>query len=165
MKLELPEIYWHGDKERIMSLDFSQKTINWSPAGRTLRTEQDFWSSGSTFWTKKRKNSLIIWETLKAGTILLLIVWNSPHAKSTSALPLMVCLFNPDRSVIVWELREKFVRFGSDEKEIGWAPMKILHAHSADVYDIRWSSDCKFIVSGSIDNSATVFNVRRGFFC
>ena len=23
MKLELPEIYWHGDKERIMSLDFS----------------------------------------------------------------------------------------------------------------------------------------------
>lgn len=23
MKIELPEIYWHGDKERIMTLDFS----------------------------------------------------------------------------------------------------------------------------------------------
>jgi hypothetical protein len=22
MKIEIPEIYWHGDKERIMSIDF-----------------------------------------------------------------------------------------------------------------------------------------------
>ena len=58
-------------------------------------------------------------------------------------------------------MREKYVSFGSEEKEIGWAPLKILLGHTADVFDLQWSSDGKYIISGSIDNSAIIYSVEK----
>ena len=45
---------------------------------------------------------------------------------------------------------------------MGWNTCKILFGHSSDVFDIRWSNDSKYLISGSIDNSAILWNVEKG---
>lgn len=71
-------------------------------------------------------------------------------------------MFFTDHQVIVWERREKYKCFGSDVKEIGWSPLKILIGHSRDIIDLRWSNDNKYLLTGSIDNSAILWNVEKG---
>ena len=34
--------------------------------------------------------------------------------------------------------------------------------HLGDVYDLCWSSDSRFIVSGSVDNSAIAWDTQKG---
>lgn len=54
-------------------------------------------------------------------------------------------------------------QFGEDvEDPQSWSVDKSLRGHLADVYDIEWSSDGKYMVSGSIDNKVLVWDVHRG---
>lgn len=79
-----------------------------------------------------------------------------------------------DSSVIIWTLRRRAVEFGSSQTEITWCPYKILkypkmftplltqnRCHTSDVYDLAWSRDSQYLVSGSIDNSAILWSVER----
>lgn len=43
-----------------------------------------------------------------------------------------------------------------------WMRHKILRGHLEDVYDLAWSPDSLFLVSGSVDNKANVWDVKRG---
>lgn len=43
-----------------------------------------------------------------------------------------------------------------------WNQVKVLRGHLEDVVDISWSKDGKFLVSGSVDNEAIVWNVATG---
>lgn len=46
------------------------------------------------------------------------------------------------------------------EKEI-WLTFKILRGHIDDVYDLSWSQDSQFLLSGSVDNTAIVWDVQK----
>ena len=37
-----------------------------------------------------------------------------------------------------------------------------VRSHLEDVYDISWSPDGKYLVSGSVDNSAILWDVKKG---
>ena len=64
--------------------------------------------------------------------------------------------------MVIWVRREKFTRFGSEEKELGWAPFKVpLFGHVSDITDLRWSRDSKYLLSGSVDNSAILWNIEK----
>lgn len=74
-----------------------------------------------------------------------------------------------DESVIfIWRLKPEseaaniFDRDDASEadKEI-WLTFKILRGHMDDVYDLSWSPDSQFLISGSIDNSAMVWDVQK----
>lgn len=43
-----------------------------------------------------------------------------------------------------------------------WVIYKVLRGHLDDVYDLSWSSDSTFLISGSVDNSAVVWDVEKG---
>lgn len=47
------------------------------------------------------------------------------------------------------------------DKEI-WLTLKILRGHMEDVYDLSWSPDSLSLVSGSVDNTAMIWNVETG---
>ena len=42
-----------------------------------------------------------------------------------------------------------------------WCETKILLGHVKEVYDLRWSLDGKYIVSGSMDDRAILWNVEK----
>lgn len=46
------------------------------------------------------------------------------------------------------------------DKEV-WIVYKILRGHMEDVYDLSWSLDSQFLVSGSVDNKAIVWDVNK----
>lgn len=46
------------------------------------------------------------------------------------------------------------------EKET-WLIHKILRGHMEDVYDLSWSQDSQFLISGSVDNTAIVWDVEK----
>lgn len=51
----------------------------------------------------------------------------------------------------------------SKNKE-NWSLVKLLRGHLEDIYDLCWSPDSSGIISGSIDNSAIVWDVQKGEF-
>ena len=49
----------------------------------------------------------------------------------------------------------------SKNKE-NWTIVKLLRGHLEDVYDLCWSPDSTSLISGSVDNSAIVWDVLKG---
>lgn len=43
-----------------------------------------------------------------------------------------------------------------------WLIQKVLRGHVEDVYDLSWSQDSQFLLSGSVDNTAIVWDVQKG---
>jgi len=39
---------------------------------------------------------------------------------------------------------------------------KCCRSHLEDVYDISWSADSKLLLSGSVDNTAILWDVKKG---
>ena len=75
-----------------------------------------------------------------------------------------------DESVIfIWRLKpdsETVNIFDRDsltdqDKEV-WLTLKILRGHMEDIYDLSWSPNSQFLISGSVDNTAIVWDVHKG---
>ena len=49
----------------------------------------------------------------------------------------------------------------SKNKE-NWTIVKLLRGHLEDIYDLCWSPDSTSLISGSVDNSAIVWDVLKG---
>jgi len=69
--------------------------------------------------------------------------------------------------VFIWKLSEASGKADgnlledSDSKE-NWTAVKTLRGHLEDVYDLCWSSDSNCIITGSVDNTAIVWDVQKG---
>lgn len=48
----------------------------------------------------------------------------------------------------------------TDNKE-QWILWKILRGHVQDIYDINWSPDSKHLISGSVDNTAIMWDIHN----
>lgn len=64
------------------------------------------------------------------------------------------------------ENKEVVSRFAeSDDEEFEretWRVQSMMRGSLSDIYDIAWSPDGRFIISGSIDNTARIWDVRDG---
>ena len=52
---------------------------------------------------------------------------------------------------------------GKENKE-QWTVYKMLRGHIEDIYDLCWSSCSSFLISGSVDNTAILWDVAKGYF-
>jgi chromatin assembly factor 1 subunit B len=43
-----------------------------------------------------------------------------------------------------------------------WLGIRLLRGHMEDIYDLSWSPDSLNLISGSVDNSAIVWDVHKG---
>jgi chromatin assembly factor 1 subunit B len=67
-----------------------------------------------------------------------------------------------DSAIVIWVQKSRPVEFGSTLEKVTWSNHKILRGHLSDIYDISWSPDSRYLISGSVDNSAIIFNMEKG---
>ncbi|XP_016120455.1 chromatin assembly factor 1 subunit B-like, partial [Sinocyclocheilus grahami] len=74
-------------------------------------------------------------------------------------------------AILLWKLNdnkepEQTPAFQENEDDQlnkeSWSVVKTLRGHIEDVYDISWTSDGNFMVSGSVDNTAIMWDVNKG---
>uniref|UniRef100_K1Q3I7 Chromatin assembly factor 1 subunit B n=1 Tax=Magallana gigas TaxID=29159 RepID=K1Q3I7_MAGGI len=158
MKVTTPEISWH-ERDPVYSADFQPGT----------HSIQRIVTAGVDKYAR-------IWKVSVEpdGKCCVEFLSNlKRHSKSVN-----VCRFSPDGEylatagddevVIIWKLSDASVNPGNlfqdedeDNKE-NWVACKIFRqGHLAEIYDLCWSSDGKKLVSGSMDNTAIVWDVVK----
>ena len=45
-----------------------------------------------------------------------------------------------------------------------WSVVKVFRGHLEDIYDLCWSHDSCYIITGSVDNSAIIWDAQKGNF-
>ncbi|KAK3098179.1 hypothetical protein FSP39_016905 [Pinctada imbricata] len=148
MKVVTPEISWH-EKDPVYSIDYQPCT------GPVLRIATGGVDKYVRIWqvkvSKDGKTTVDFLSNLKR------------HSKAVN-----VCRFSPDDAVILfWKLSESSANPGNlfEDEEMenkeNWVVSKALRGHLEDIYDVCWSSDGKRMVSGSVDNSAILWDLVK----
>ncbi|XP_058066704.1 chromatin assembly factor 1 subunit B [Anopheles bellator] len=163
MKCQIPEISWHN-RDPVLSVDIQ-------PKGSNDRDDQHHrLASGGT------DSHVLIWYMVQnpdCGTITLDLAADlTRHQRAVNAVRWSpsgdLLASGDDESVIfIWKQKgeSEVVNIldttNEQDKEI-WLTMKILRGHMEDVYDLSWSANSAFLISGSVDNTAIVWDVMRG---
>lgn len=192
MRVKTPQVAWHGREEAggkndpILSLDVHH-TLTLATAGtdnciRIWRLkpngldlfdevephEQPVAAPSSA---RPRPSEL----TRKGPTTTTRALYNFAFALVGHERPVNVVRFSPngeclasagdDARVVLWRRNDTITSEGwswaqaESEREVQY---KIFKGHLDDVYDLQWSPDGRFLISGSIDNCAIVWDVRTG---
>ena len=211
MRIEIPQIFWHGNRDRIMSIDFYPNSNYLVTCGAEIEEKSyvKLWeiiiknqiniSSSSNINNNNNINNIpsqqnnsnnnINQNNLINQNIIQTDIYNLINSNKTEntlyvhpvflydligahTATVNICRFSPngmylatgsdDSSIVIWTQRLRPISFGSTEEKIIWSNHKILRGHLSDVYDISWSPDSKYILSGSVDNSAIIFNIEKG---
>ncbi|XP_076857729.1 chromatin assembly factor 1 subunit B [Brachyhypopomus gauderio] len=161
MKVVTCEIAWHN-KEPVYSLDFQQNA-----EGRIDRLATAGVDTTVRMWRADRgpdgKAVVEFLSNLARHTKAVNVVRFSPTSE-------LLASGGDDAFILLWKLND------SKEPELGpafqeeedaqlnkesWNVVKILRGHIEDVYDLSWSSDGNFLVSGSVDNTAIMWDIQK----
>lgn len=154
MKCIIPEISWHN-REPVLSVDL-HPDIN----------------SFYKLATGGGDSHILIWQinieengALKQEVISDL----KRHQKSVNVVRwspsgMYLASADDDANIIIWQLKTDNIPSLDDEtndREV-WVVFKILRCHKEDIYDICWSPNSSKLLSGSIDNTAILWDVQKG---
>lgn len=74
-----------------------------------------------------------------------------------------------ESAIIIWKKRQETdapdLNGPGDNETVSkesWTVVKILRGHLEDVYDLCWSPDSSSLISGSVDNTAIMWDVQKG---
>lgn len=162
MKCKIPEISWHN-RDPVLSVDIQPKSTPTSNGSETYRL-----ASGGT------DSHVLIWYlTLAADDIELDLAADlSRHQRAVNVVkwsPNGELLASGDDESVVFIWKQKadtdplniLENTNEQDKEV-WITLKVLRGHMEDVYDLSWSPNSLFLVSGSVDNSAMIWDVHKG---
>uniref|UniRef100_A0A8C5AI50 Chromatin assembly factor 1 subunit B n=1 Tax=Gadus morhua TaxID=8049 RepID=A0A8C5AI50_GADMO len=162
MKVVTCEIAWHN-KEPVYSLDFQHHGD-----GRVLRLA-----------TAGVDTTVRVWRVDTGPDGKAVVDFLSNLARHTKAVN--VVRFSPggellasggdDAAILLWKLNdqkepESSPLFQEEDDSLlnkeSWSVVKTLRGHIEDVYDISWTREGTFMVSGSVDNTAILWDVAKG---
>ena len=175
MKVEIPQIHWHGDRDRIMSIDFYPNSNILVTAGGESEEKHfiKIWEIGES--DEDMKNSQPICSN-ENGSIKTKLKY-SYYLTGAHNSVVNILRFSPDgkylasagddQAIILWTLKKRPIEFGNSEEKILWSLNKLFRGHSGDIYDISWSPDSNHLISASVDNSAIIWNIEKnkGIIC
>ncbi|KAL6268211.1 hypothetical protein P5V15_001322 [Pogonomyrmex californicus] len=163
MKCITPEISWHN-RDPVLSVDI-QNGVSKN-------------SKGETFWrvaTGGADNHVLIWylTTTKCGGATVDFAADlDRHQKAVNIVRFSpskeILASGDDESIIIlWKVKEgqdSTFSLPSDDTENKeqWTSWKVLRGHIEDIYDISWSPDSNSLISGSVDNTAILWDVQKG---
>ncbi|KAI1315042.1 hypothetical protein EDD11_001382 [Mortierella claussenii] len=147
MRVKPLQIHWH-DKQPIYSAHFEP-----GPKGRLATAGGD--------------GNVRLWRVVKDKEK------DSTHIEFLSSLnrhtaAVNVVRFSPtDGNIILWrptETKDAASKFAeSDDEECEretWRVQSMMRGSLSDIYDLAWSPDGRYIISGSIDNTARIWDVK-----
>lgn len=158
MKVTTPEISWHA-KEAIYSVDIQPKQEN-----HPCRVATAGIDSNVRIWELKPE--------VKTGISFLSNL--TRHEKAVNIVRFsksgsILASGGDDGTIILWRLSDKneAPNIFDDDADIGknvetWNAFKMLRGHVEDINDLSWSSDDKYIISGSIDHTAIMWDITKG---
>ncbi|CAG8013078.1 unnamed protein product [Penicillium olsonii] len=147
-------ISWHNDNAPIYSVHFDP-----NGKGRLATAGNDnnvrLWKVEST--GEERKVTYL--STLIKHTQAVNVVRFSPKGE-------MLASAGDDGNVLLWVPSELQTQAGlgedrSDDKET-WRVKHMCRSSGAEIYDLAWSPDGVFIITGSMDNIARIYNAQTG---
>ncbi|KAJ6171919.1 Chromatin assembly factor 1 subunit B [Penicillium chermesinum] len=154
MKASALLISWHNDNVPIYSVHFDP-----NGKGRLATAGNDnnvrLWRVEST--GEERKITYL--STLIKHTQAVNVVRFSPKGE-------MLASAGDDGNVLLWVPSELQTQSGlgedsSDDKET-WRVKHMCRSSGAEIYDLAWSPDGVFIMTGSMDNIARIYNAQNG---
>ncbi|CAL1582243.1 unnamed protein product [Knipowitschia caucasica] len=162
MKVVTCEIAWHN-KEPVYSLDF-QHCLD----GRTHRLATAGVDTTVRLWRvdlgPDGKAVVDFLSNLSRHTKAVNVVRFSPTGEFLAS-------GGDDAAILLWKLNdskepEPTPAFQDDEEaqlnKESWTVVKTLRGHIEDVYDISWARDGNMMISGSVDNTAIMWDVNKG---
>ncbi|KAJ1972749.1 Chromatin assembly factor 1 subunit, partial [Dimargaris xerosporica] len=70
-----------------------------------------------------------------------------------------------DGTIIIWRQSKaaegNLDALNDDDSTEAWKAISLLRGSLADIYDLAWSADGQFIISGSVDNTARIWDVKQ----
>lgn len=170
MKIFTPELAWHYELESTSSIDFHPKSQLLAVAGSDSTGQNIYLRVWEICCEKLKsmkenqefKNDQVIQDIFKLVSEI-----SSGHQKTINCVRfspsgINICTGADDSKVIVWAKRMRPKEFGSLEEIEGWAESRVLTGHGGEVYDVRWFSDEKMIVSASLDYSLIIWDAENG---
>ncbi|XP_026841517.1 chromatin assembly factor 1 subunit B [Drosophila persimilis] len=165
MKCKIPEISWHN-RDPVLSVDIQMN-------GQRLRSPTICrLASGGT------DAHVLIWYVNRCengdGVDLELAVDLSRHQRAVNTVrwsPNGELLASGDDESVVFIWKQKAdhevvnildADGSSDQDKESWVTMKVLRGHREDIYDLSWAPNSLFLVTGSVDNTAMVWDVYKG---
>ncbi|EEZ98093.1 chromatin assembly factor 1 subunit B [Tribolium castaneum] len=69
-----------------------------------------------------------------------------------------------DANIIIWQLKTDNIPLleGETNDKETWIVHKVMRGHKEDIYDLCWSPDGSKLLSGSIDNTAILWDFQKG---
>lgn len=158
MRLDTPEIAWHG-KEPILSVDFSKIGSTWRLASAGADNDVKIWSIVSS---EDQQTKIEFLANLSRHTKAVNVVKFSPKEE-------ILASGGDDSMIILWKLNNSpdqntdvFMETDDIQNKESWTFQKALRGHIEDVYDLCWSPDGNNLISGSVDNSAIIWDIVKG---
>ncbi|XP_062257830.1 chromatin assembly factor 1 subunit B [Platichthys flesus] len=162
MKVVTCEIAWHN-KEPVYSVDFQH-----SADGRVRRLATAGVDTTVRLWRvdtgSDGKAAVELLSNLARHTKAVNVVRFSPNGE-------LLASGGDDAAILLWKLNDskepdQLPAFQEDEdaqlNKESWSVIKTLRGHIEDVYDISWTRDGNFMVSGSVDNTAIMWDINKG---
>ncbi|GFR69494.1 chromatin assembly factor 1 subunit B [Elysia marginata] len=159
MKVVTPEISWH-EREPIYSIDFQPG--RW-PIQRLASGGVDkivrIWQMTTD---AEGKGDFEFLSNLRRHTATVNVVRFSKNGS-------LLASAGDDQAILLWKLSDVPTpannifadEEGVEDKET-WICHKTLRGHLGDVADLSWSHDNRYLVSGSVDNCAIIWDVVKG---
>lgn len=163
MKCKIPEISWHN-RDPVLSVDIQPKTNGNQNCYRL--------ASGGT------DAHVLIWymkltSTGEHGDIELDLAADlSRHQKAVNVVKWspngeLLASGDDESFVIIWKLKSDSEPLNildptNDQDKEVWITLKVLRGHVEDIYDLSWSPDSQYLITGSVDNSAMLWDVQKG---
>ncbi|XP_020709487.2 chromatin assembly factor 1 subunit B isoform X2 [Athalia rosae] len=163
MKCTIPEISWHN-RDPVLSVDL-KPGINTSPDGN------DFWRLA----TAGADSHVLIWHLRVnelGATLVEFAADLNRHQKAVNVVRFspsgeILASGDDESAIILWKERSEsepppLVGDETNQNKEQWNLWKVLRGHIEDVYDLSWSPDSNFLVSGSVDNTAIFWDIQKG---
>ncbi|XP_016927742.3 chromatin assembly factor 1 subunit B [Drosophila suzukii] len=165
MKCKIPEISWHN-RDPVLSVDIQQNGLGLrSPTICRL-------ASGGT------DAHVLIWYVNRSddaeGVDVDLAADLSRHQRAVNTVrwsPNGELLASGDDESVVFIWKQKADHevinivdadgASEQDKEV-WITLKVLRGHREDIYDLSWAPNSQFLVTGSVDNTAMLWDVYKG---
>ena len=170
MKIETPQIAWNYDVENTTCIAF-HPTLPLLAVGGSDSTGHSvylrIWNLDIKTLEEKTGTPELKKEAVLESIFRIESELQRGHSATVNAVAFSPCgLFlasgGDDNRVVLWTEKFKPKEFGSSEMTKAWADQRELSGHSKEVYDVRWFSDCKHLVSASLDFRAIVWDIETG---